>query len=242
MDSPPIAAVSALIGDPARALMLSTLMDGRAYTASELADVAGVTRQTASAHLTRLTDGGLLALATQGRHRYYRLRTPRVAAVLEALMVFGDQRIERRCDKPLSPERAARTCYDHLAGTVGVALLDHLCRNGHIRIVDTRATLSPSGRRLVEGLGLDVETLDRGRRPLVKPCLDWSERRDHLSGSLGAALLDYFLEEEWIRRRNGSRAVFITPRGERHFLQVFGFSPRRLIDSREHGHERVKLG
>lgn len=228
MHSPPIAAVGALIGDPARALMLSALMDGRAYTASELANIAGITRQTASAHLGKLMAGELLALAAQGRHRYYRLSTPEVAAVLETLMVLGDQRVERGTSTPISPERIARTCYDHLAGRVGVALLEQLSLAGHIQSIGSQMGLSSSGRRLMESLGMSVDRLERKKRILVRPCLDWSERKDHLGGSLGAALLEHFLDDDWLRRRSDTRAVSITPKGDKHFMQAFGFSPSRL--------------
>jgi DNA-binding transcriptional ArsR family regulator len=222
MDSPPIATVGALVGEPARALMLATLMDGRAYTASELADVAGVTRQTASAHLGQLTEGGLLALARQGRHRYYRIGTPAVAAMLEALMVFGSERAAVRPTSRASPEREARTCYDHLAGRLGVALLDRFRALGLLQDTAGHADLTSSGRACIEGLGIDTRALARARRALVRPCLDWSERRDHLGGALGAALLDHFLDDRWLLRCPGSRALAVTPKGERRLRETFG--------------------
>jgi DNA-binding transcriptional ArsR family regulator len=228
MNSPPIAAVGALVGEPARALMLATLMDGRAYTASELADVAGVTRQTASAHLGRLMEGGLLALARQGRHRYYRIDTPAVAAMLEALMVFGSARAGVRPTSAASPEREARTCYDHLAGRLGVALLDRLRALGFLCDTAGNAALTSSGRVCIEGLGIDTRALPRGRRALVRPCLDWSERRDHLGGSLGAALLDHFLEDRWLLRCPGSRALTVTPKGKRRLRETFGLEMQGL--------------
>lgn len=222
MNTPPIAAVSALIGDPARALMLSALMDGRARTASELASEAGIGRPTASAHLAKLTDGGLLALERQGRHRYFRLRTEEVAAALETLMVLGDQRASRGMQRPSTPERDARTCYDHLAGRLGVALMDSLNAKGHLDIADSQLTLSPSGQAFVVTFGFDLQTLQRQRRSLARLCLDWSERKNHLAGSLGKAFLDYFLANDWLRRQRNSRAVVVTPKGDRQFRQVFG--------------------
>lgn len=224
MNAPPIAAVGALIGDPARALMLSALMDGRARTASELAGEAGVTRQTASAHLAKLTGRGLLTLECQGRHRYFRLNGPDVASALETLMVLGDRGGQKKLERTTSPERDARTCYDHLAGRLGVALLDSLCANGHLGIAGSQVTLSSSGEVLFEKLAIDLGILERRRRVFARMCLDWSERRNHLAGSLGQALLECFLVNDWIRRRQDSRAVTITTKGHRGFRRVFGIS------------------
>lgn len=220
--SPSIATVGALIGEPARALMLSALMDGRARSASELAGVAAVTRQTASAHLAKLTERGLLALERQGRHRYYRIRNTDVASALETLMVLGSRRAGADDSPAASPEREARTCYDHLAGRLGVTLLDALCSKGHLAITDSQVTLSPSGESLFAGLGIDPAALARRRRSFARMCLDWSERRNHLAGSLGGALLDHFLDHDWVRRRPDSRAVTLTAKGRAELSRVFG--------------------
>lgn len=219
--SPSIAAVGALIGEPARALMLAALMDGRARTATELAGEAAVTRQTASAHLAKLTEQGLLAMEKQGRHRYYRIRGADVASALETLMVLGDRQARTGAAHPASPERQARTCYDHLAGRLGVALLDALCAKGYLEIRDSQVSLSRPGEALFTGLGIDPAALKRQRRSFARMCLDWSERRNHLAGSLGRALLDHFLDQDWIRRRPGSRAVTLTARGRAGFRRVF---------------------
>lgn len=225
MDAPPIASIGALIGDPARALMLSALMDGRARTASELADRAGITRQTASAHLAKLTDGGLLSPERQGRHRYFQLRSEEVASVLESLMVLGHQLPrEHRSGRPQSPERCARTCYDHLAGRLGVELLEGLDKGGYLETRSAELFLSPSGEELFDRLGIDWCGLRRGRRSYARLCLDWSERRHHLAGALGAALLCHFLDGDWIRRRPGSRAVVITSKGRKAFKHWFNLS------------------
>lgn len=225
MDTPPIASLSALIGDPGRALMLNALMDGRARTASELADRAGITRQTASAHLAKLTDGGLLSPERQGRHRYFRLRGEDVASALEALMVLGgDRPQESEPCRPRSPERCARSCYDHLAGRLGVALLDSLDECGHIEARGTGLLLSASGETLFAQMGIDWRVLQRRRRSFARPCLDWSERRHHLAGALGAALLAHFLEHRWLLRSGDTRALVPTGRGRKGFREYFGIS------------------
>lgn len=224
MDVPPIASICALIGEPARALMLSALMDGRARTATELAAEAGITRQTTSAHLARLTHGGLLAMCSQGRHRYFRLRTPEIAAALETLMVAGAQRARPVSPPRDSPEREARTCYDHLAGRLGVALFDALAARGHLAIGADQLALTPSGEHLLGTLGIDLQSTRQRRRMFATLCLDWSERRHHLGGALGAALLEHFVEHDWLRRRSDSRAVALTSSGKAGFMRSFGVS------------------
>lgn len=224
METPPIASIGALVGEPARALMLDALMDGRALTASELADRAGITRQTASAHLARLTDGGLLSLERQGRHRYFRLGGEEVAAALESLMLLGERRSSAALARPRSPERCARSCYDHLAGRLGVALLDSLDGQGHIETCGTRLLLSSSGEKLFAQLGIDWRSLQHRRRSFARLCLDWSERRHHLAGALGAALLAHFLENRWLVRSGETRALIPTDRGRRGFGEYFEIS------------------
>jgi DNA-binding transcriptional ArsR family regulator len=208
-EGPVIANVAALIGDPARANMLTALMDGRALTASELAGAAGVTIQTASSHLARLTAANLLAVERQGRHRYFRLTDPDVARVLEALMGLAERTGARRVRTgPRDAElRTARICYDHLAGERGVALLATLKRAGRIVGEETLA-VPADARAFFIDLGIDMDRLEKARRPVCKTCLDWSERRSHLGGALGAAILDHILERGWARRGAGRVIAF----------------------------------
>ena len=222
MDEPPIAAIGALIGDPARALMLSALMDGRARTATELAIEAGIGRATASAHLAKLTNRNLLCMVRQGRHRYFRLAGDDVASVLETLMVLGGADRGRPRSPRSTPEREARTCYDHLAGRVGVALLDALAARRYLALDDAGVGISAEGRAAFERCGVDIDVLDRARRPRARLCLDWSERRNHLAGGLGAALLEQFLQRRWVCRQAGSRAVTLSPAGRRALRERFG--------------------
>lgn len=222
-DGPAIAPVAALIGDPARANMLTALMDGRALTASELAQQAGVTLQTASGHLGKLETAGLLALEKQGRHRYYRLSGNDVAHALESLMGIaartGALRVRPGPKEPAL--RKARVCYDHLAGERGVAVLSRLRAKGLVAGNPDNMTVTARGRRFFTEFGIELDRLERGRRPLCLACLDWSERRHHLGGALGAALLASMCQRGWVRREPG-RVVAFTARGEKAFLSAFG--------------------
>jgi DNA-binding transcriptional ArsR family regulator len=222
-EGPDIAPVAALAGDPARANMLAALLGGKALTASELAAEAGVTAQTASSHLAKLEDGGLVARTTQGRHRYFRLAGEDVAALMESLMGVAARAGHLRTRPgPRDPAmRKARVCYDHLAGEMGVHLYDSLSARRCFAIRDGRLSLSHGGRRLVEEMGIRIEGLARNRRPLCRSCLDWSMRREHLAGALGAAFLDHFYALGWAARDRGSRAVLFSPRGERAFDKLF---------------------
>lgn len=212
---PSLARIAALIGDPARALMLAALMDGRSRTAGELARVAGITPQTASAHLGKLVDAGLLAIEKQGRHRYHRLASADVSHALEALMSVsaGAQQAQ-----PLGPSdlalRRARTCYDHMAGEIAVGLADHWLASGWIRQAGDEWLLTAAGGRGLASLGIPLPDASL-RRPPLRPCLDWSERRPHIGGQLGACVLDSLLSHGWVRRRRGSRALLVTDEGER---------------------------
>jgi DNA-binding transcriptional ArsR family regulator len=227
------AEVASLAGDPARAGMLHALMDGRALTASELAVVAGVTPQTASSHLARMTTAGLLAVQKQGRHRYHRLASPAVARMMESIMQVAADLKPARPRLVVGPRdaalRAARTCYDHLAGHLGVALADAMVRRGQVELTADAGLLTEEGARLLARVGIDVESLAArtgrsSRRILCRPCLDWSERRPHLAGALGAALCSHSLASGWIRRVKSTRAVAVTPKGQRAFRDHFGFS------------------
>ena len=224
------AEVAALAGDPARAGMLHALMDGRALTASELARVAGITPQTASGHLTRMTAIGLLSVEKQGRHRYHRLATPTVAHMLESIMQVASDLEPSRKGFTVGPRdaalRRARTCYDHLAGQLGVALADALVAQGHAELTGDAGIVTDTGVEFLGRIGIDLESIalrvKRSGRVLCRPCLDWSERRPHLAGAVGAALCAHSFEKGWIRRSDGTRAVTITPKGQRIFREQFG--------------------
>ncbi|ACL59058.1 ArsR/SmtB family transcription factor [Methylobacterium nodulans] len=219
-----IAEIGAMIGDPARVAMLQALMGGRALSAGELAAVAGIAPQTASGHLAQLTASGLLAVTRQGRHRYHRLAAPAVARLLESLMqVAGTAAATPRTGPRDERLRLARTCYDHIAGRLGVALADALAAAGWIELGDEAGLVTPEGLSRLTALGLDLSVPPhRGRAvPLCRPCLDWSERRPHLAGRLGAALCTHGLAQGWIRRQAGSRALAVTPEGRRAYREVF---------------------
>lgn len=220
-EGPVIASVAALLGDPARANILTALMDGRALTVSELAQAAGVTLQTASGHLAKLDAANLLTAEKQGRHRYFRLSGPDVAQVLEALMGLaqrtGATRV--RTGPKDAALRSARICYDHLAGERGVALLKGAQRQGLIE-GETDMILTEKGRAFFADFGIDLAALDQGRRPVCRACLDWSERHSHLGGSLGAALLSRMINHGWVRRDVG-RVLAFTCEGVEGFEAAF---------------------
>ena len=224
---PDIAMVAALVGDPARANMLTALMTGRALTASELAHQAGITPQTASSHLSKLETGGLIEQEKQGRHRYYRLTDPDVAGVLEGLAGLaaraGHMRVRTGPKDPAL--RRARICYDHLAGDLGVQMLDSMRKQRLIRQTKQTIELTAEGERFIaKNLQISADTLAHPRRPLCKACLDWSERRHHLAGTLGAAVMTRFTELKWAARDDaaGSRVVNFSRNGEKRFAALFG--------------------
>jgi DNA-binding transcriptional ArsR family regulator len=226
---PDIAMVASLVGDPARSNMLTALMTGRALTASELAHQAGITPQTASSHLAKLEAGGLIEQEKQGRHRYYRLTDPDVAAVLEGLEGIaaraGHMRVRTGPKDPAL--RRARICYDHLAGDLGVQMLDSMKKRRLLRQSKQAIEITAEGKRfLARSLQISAETLAHPRRPLCKACLDWSERRHHLAGTLGAAMMTRFTELKWAARdaAPGSRVVNFTRNGEKRFAALFGES------------------
>jgi DNA-binding transcriptional ArsR family regulator len=221
-----LAEVAALIGDPARANILHALADGRALTAGELAWHAGVSAQTTSGHLAKLAGARLIALEKQGRHRYFRLASPEVAEAMEALMLVAANGPKRH--RPTGPRdealRAARTCYDHLAGRLAVALADRLSARQFIILSDGACTITEEGQRFFRDFGLDLNGDAKGARPLCRTCLDWSERRSHLAGRLGAALCQRCLDLGWIKRGKDSRAVTFTPQGIEGFRSTFGIT------------------
>jgi len=221
-DGPTFAPLAALAGDPARANMLAALMSGVSLTAGELAVEAGVTLSTASAHLSKLKRGGLLVVEAQGRHRYFRLADGGVAEMLERMLEVAAQAGHTRSRPgPTDPQlRKARVCYDHLAGEMGVTLLDNLLRRRLILAEGKTLRLMPNGARFARDFGIDVAALAAARRPVCRACLDWSERRPHLAGSLGAALLARMLALKWARRQAGGRSLLFTKDGERQF-QIF---------------------
>ena len=224
---PDIAMVASLVGDPARANMLTALLSGRALTASELAQEAGITPQTASSHLGKLEAGGLVEPEKQGRHRYYRLTDPDVAGVLEGLAGLaaraGHMRVRTGPKDPAL--RRARICYDHLAGDLGVQMLDSMKAQKLVRQKKQDIELTAEGARFLErNLQIAQEMLAHPRRPVCKACLDWSERRHHLAGTLGAAMMTRFAELKWAARdpTPGSRVVNFTRVGEKRFTALFG--------------------
>jgi len=218
-DAPDLAGLATLIGDPARARMLTAVMSGKALTATELALEAGVAASTASTHLAKLTVGQILAIEKQGRHRYFRLFDAEVAEMLEELMEIASRRGPRRRTGPADPAlRVARVCYDHLAGERGVWLFDQLRDR---KLIDDCA-LAPSAAPFFTRLGIDIASLSKSRRPICRPCLDWSERRHHLGGGLGAAILDRIFALRWARREMNSRAVVFSANGERSLQRLFG--------------------
>jgi len=220
-----LAHVAGAIAEPARARMLCCLLDGHARTATELAAAADVAASTASAHLARLKAQRLIEMVAQGKHRYFRLAGPEVAAALEGLMVVAG--VARSSFKPSTPSplRAARTCYDHMAGTAGVTLHDRLHAEGWLvpSTADAQAyELTPGGERALEALGLDLQAARARRRRFACACLDWSERRPHLGGALAAALLQLSLQRGWVRQDLDSRALKLTPRALRDAPLLFG--------------------
>ncbi len=221
---PDITTIAALLGDPARANMLTALSAGQALTAGELAREAGVTAQTASSHLGKLAAASLVEGRKQGRHVYYALSGPDVAGVLEALTGLAERTGHTRVRTgPKEPAlRRARVCYDHLAGDLGVALLDSLTARKMILGSGESLVLSEAGETFMTALGLDVPALSALRRPLCKGCLDWSVRRSHLAGALGAALLSRFYALGWAQREAGTRVVSFSPRGLEAFREIFG--------------------
>ena len=223
-DGPNIVGIAALIGDRARADMLTALIGGEALTATELGAVAGVTKQTVSAHLAKLVDARLVAVERQGRHRYFRLADRDVAQLLESLMGVAYRAGALRArSSPREPAlRKARVCYDHLAGELGVLVFDGFVQRRLLKRAGDATELTRRGRAFCREIGIDVDALARGRRPLCRACLDWSVRRHHLAGALGAALLDHCVERGWATRARDSRVVHFSHAGERALRERFG--------------------
>jgi DNA-binding transcriptional ArsR family regulator len=218
-----MAAVAALVGDPARANILCALLDGRAFAAGELAFAAHVSPQTASGHLAKLAAAHLVTSSPQGRHRYYRLAGAHVAAMLESIMAVAAI-APPRCRAPRIKDdmRTARMCYDHLAGRLGVGLADAMRACLHVEFSDDGAALTASGEDFLREFGIDVAQVRQGRRIFCRPCIDWSERRPHLAGAVGAALAERLFALGWIARVREARTLVITPKGRRDLQRTFG--------------------
>ena len=219
-----LAQLAGAIAEPARARMLCSLLDGHARTATELSALAEVSASTASAHLARLRGDGLLTVLAQGKHRYFRLASAEVAQALEALLVVAG--FSRPVFTPSTPDRLrhARTCYDHMAGTVAVALHDQLLAQDWLLADGVDYRLSEEGVTGMAARGIDVARLAGQRRRFACACLDWSERRFHLGGALGAAVLQLALRQRWAEREPGSRALTITPKNQQRLMAAFGAS------------------
>jgi DNA-binding transcriptional ArsR family regulator len=222
--------LAGLLADSSRFTMLQALMDQRARTAGELARLAKIAPSTASQHLGRLTDGQLLVVEAQGRHRYYRLADPKVAALLEGMMAFAPSSLVPRQPNAGFDLRFARTCYDHLAGIVATALYDQLQADGTLHVTSQGIALTPTGVRHLQALGIDTEAPQAGRRPLARACLDWTERRHHLAGALGAALLDSFRARNWLIPRGAPRALRLTTTGQQALASHFDIDVSALTN------------
>jgi DNA-binding transcriptional ArsR family regulator len=221
---PLIAEIAALVGEPARATMLSALLDGRALTASELASAARVTPQTASTHLAKLTEAGLLLPIRDGRHRYFRLASPKVVEMLDGIMTVALANRPRY--RPLSRQArelsAARISYDHLAGRLSVDLTASLITHEYIAVGDEAAEITPAGTRFLPEFGIDLSTFSSQRRHFCRLCLDWTERRPHIAGAVGAALTKRCFDLGWTQRMKHSSAVIVTASGKHGFRDTFG--------------------
>ena len=223
-EGPDIAYIAALIGDPARANILTALLSGKALTATELAAEAGVTLQTASSHLSKLVAGDLLRVLKQGRHKYFSLTNDDVAHVLESIMglAAGAGHLRIRTGPKDMALRHARVCYSHLAGHMGIRLYDSLIASGYIYLDDEELKLTDDGIKLAQGFGIDIDELRTKPAPLCRQCLDWSERRSHLAGSLGRAFLSRFEALGWAKRDQKTRIVKFSTDGKAEFERIFG--------------------
>ena len=228
-----LAWIASVVGDPARARILSALMDRRARTAKELAFLARVAPATASAHLAKLLDCKLVSVEPQGRHRYFRLASALVAQMIESIgLVAADappSGVSRaRVDETMA---TARTCYDHIAGRLGVAIADALQDRGDVVFADGGGEVTASGRAFFSRLGVDLARASAGRRVFCRPCLDWTERRYHLAGAVGAALCDHCLARGWLQRTRDTRALTISADGRAAFASAFGIDTDLLMQS-----------
>ncbi|WP_158816756.1 helix-turn-helix transcriptional regulator [Methylocapsa sp. S129] len=219
-----MAEIANLIGDVSRANILAALIDGRALTALELSLAAHVTPQTASSHLAKLLGANLLAVEKQGRHRYYRLASKQVARTLEAIMALTADAPPRHRAKsrPDDELRTARMCYDHIAGRIGVGIADALIDCGHIVFEGDAGEVTDSGREFFAGLGIDLSAPVKSRRVFCRSCLDWSERRPHIAGRVGAEIAGMCIERQWLARNVASRVLTVTGQGRKMLPRAFG--------------------
>lgn len=215
-----LAKIGAILADETRAQILTALMDGRGRTGGELARFAGVAPSTGSEHLSKLLDAGLVAVEAQGRHRYFRIANDDVAAMLESLGASAP--VDAFRSRAPAALTYARSCYDHLAGELAVLIYDQLVTDGHLDRVDGHLRMNESGAVLLTGLGIDTTILRSSSRPLVRSCLDWTQRRHHLAGATGAALLDVFLERRWVTRGTQPRSIRLTSRGRTALKEHLG--------------------
>ncbi len=220
---------AAMLADPARETIVMALMDGRAYTAKELAHRAHVTPQTASHHLAKLVDAMLLVCHRQGRHAYYRLNGPDVAAAVEALVrIAPAPTVPAHTKHRAGPFRHARRCYDHLAGVCAVAIAARIEALDLVTSAGTDYRLTAHGQRFFEEMGLDIDGLQTKRRSFLRPCIDWTERRPHVAGALGAGLLDHYLAAGWFDDPRGTRQLTLTERGAHMLRETFGVAANEL--------------
>jgi DNA-binding transcriptional ArsR family regulator len=235
-EGPDIASLAALIGDPARANMLSALLSGLALTAGELAREADITAQTSSTHLAKLSEAGLIVIEVQGRHRYARLAGPEVATALEGLMGLASRmgRLRTRPGPRDASMRLARVCYDHLAGEMGVRMHDAFVAKGLIVLTPEGLGLSALGRVRFIAEGIDLDAQQGTSRAFCRACLDWSERRHHLAGLVGAQLLQLIFRRGWAKRDGDGRAVCFTPRGQAAFEEFLDHRSEDLLPSAAH--------
>ncbi len=224
-----ISKVGKLLGDPSRIEMLSALVDGRSLTARELAHGAAITASTASFHLTKLVDAGLLAVFAQGRHHFYRVASPEVGEALQALLRIAPSMKAKPAARRRDEVCFARTCYGHLAGVLGLAVAEALQKKGVIEAVGEEDFLvTAKGERFFARLDIDLEALRAGRRLLARQCLDWSERKPHLGGALGQAFTENLVKRKWLRKKSGSREIRVTQEGEAGLRKLLGINVTRL--------------
>ena len=223
-DGPNLTRIASAIGDPVRAEMLTALMAGRALTATELATHAGITKQTGSTHLRRLLDARLISMHAQGRHRYFAIANESVAELIERMTgIAADAATVRLHTGPREPAlRKARVCYDHLAGELAVSMYERFAQARWLRFEHEALTLTSDGENAIANFGIDLERVRTQRRALCRVCMDWSERRNHLAGALGAAILDRIVDRGWAKRERASRLIKFKPSGERAFRAAFG--------------------
>jgi DNA-binding transcriptional ArsR family regulator len=232
---PIIAEIAALVGDPARATIVSALLDGRTLTASELALAARITPQTASTHLAKLTQAGLLSVVRNGRNRYFRVASPTVAGMIEGIVAVALEKRPRY--RPLSAQAralsAARICYDHLAGRLSVDLTDSLVAREYVVLDDEVAEITTAGSRFFTEFGIELPTRRSTRRHFCRLCLDWTERRPHIAGAVGATLTTRYFDLGWMERMDRSHAVIVTPLGRRGLQKIFGVDASEPDDRRK---------